>query len=90
MNPNQKEQIKNINLLRSKKIFNIRSYCAPLYNLSNYKDYKLLKKIKLFKPDIIIINLGGGIQEPMGEFIKKKFKKKDNNCLYRCCNRIFN
>ena len=76
VNPNQKEQIKNINLLRSKKIFNIRSYCAPLYNLSNYKDYKLLNEIKNFKPNIIIINIGGGIQEPLGEFLNSHFKTK--------------
>ena len=76
INPNLYEQKKNIKLLRLNKIYIQKSYCAPLYNLSNYKDYKLLKKIKLFKPDIIIINLGGGIQEPMGEFIKKNLKRK--------------
>ena len=76
INPNLYEQKKNINLLRMKKIYNQKSYCSPLYTLSNYKDLKLLKEIKLFKPDVIVINLGGGIQEPMGEFIKNNFKRK--------------
>ena len=75
IDPNLYEKNKNMNLLRLNKIYNKESYCAPLYNLSNYKDYKLLKKIKLFKPDIIIINIGGGIQEPLGEFIKKNLKR---------------
>ena len=76
INPNLYEQKKNINLLRTQKIYNQKSFCAPLYNLSNYKDLKLLREIKLFKPDFVIINLGGGIQEPLGEFIKKNFKRK--------------
>tara|TARA_Y100000996_G_C22365255_1_gene578651 strand:- start:438 stop:752 length:315 start_codon:yes stop_codon:yes gene_type:complete len=46
-----------------------------MYNLSNYKDFKLLNKIKLFKADFVIINLGGGIQEPIGEFLKMNLKK---------------
>ena len=37
---------------------------------------KLLNEIKLFKPDIIIINLGGGIQEPLGEFLNNNLKRK--------------
>ena len=76
IDPNLEEQKKNKNLLRLNKIYKQKSYCAPLYNLSNYKDFKLLKEIKLFKPDIVIVNLGGGIQEPLGEFIKKNLKRK--------------
>tara|TARA_Y100001970_G_scaffold289027_1_gene418129 strand:- start:34 stop:741 length:708 start_codon:yes stop_codon:yes gene_type:complete len=76
INPNLKEEKKNKNLLRIKKIYNQKSYCAPKYNLSNYKDLKLLNEIKLFKPDIIIINLGGGIQEPLGEFLNNNLKRK--------------
>ncbi len=75
INPNLYEQKKNFNLLRSKNIYNQKSYCAPMYNLSNYKDFRLIKEIKLFNPDFVIINLGGGIQEPIGEFIKKNIKK---------------
>ena len=75
INPNLYEQKKNIKLLRSNNIFNFECYCSPMYNLSNYKDFKLLNKIKLFKADFVIINLGGGIQEPIGEFLKMNLKK---------------
>ena len=71
INPSLYEQNKNYNLLRTKGIFNQQSYLAPVYNLSNFKDLKLIKKINLYNPDIIIINLGGGIQEPLGQFISQ-------------------
>ena len=76
INPSLYEQNKNYNLLRTKGIFNQQSYLAPVYNLSNFKDLKLIKKINLYNPDIIIINLGGGIQEPLGQFISQNIKKK--------------
>ena len=75
INPTLIEQKKNFNLLRSYGIINQRHYCSPIYNFSNYKDFKLLKKINLYRPDFIIINLGGGIQEPMGAFLKQNVKK---------------
>ncbi len=76
INPNIIEQKKNINLLRINGIFNQKSYCAPIYSLSNYKDFKIIKEINLYSPDFVIINLGGGIQEPLGFFIKQNLKKK--------------
>ena len=77
INPNLHEQNINYKLLRTNGIFNYKSYCAPIYNLSNFKDFELLRKINLYKPDFIIVNLGGGIQEPLGYFIKINLKKKD-------------
>ena len=76
INPNLYEDKKNFNLLRRKNIFNQKSYISPKYNLSNYNDYKLINKINKFNPDFIIINLGGGIQEPLGRFIQLKIKNK--------------
>jgi len=81
VNPNLFEQKKNYYLLKSKGIINQKNYCAPIYNLSNYKDFKLLKEINFYRPDFIVINLGGGIQEPLGAFIKKNIKKKNTAIL---------
>ena len=36
----------------------------------------MINKINKFNPDFIIINLGGGIQEPLGRFIQLKIKNK--------------
>ena len=81
VNPNKLEQKKNYYLLRSKGIINQKSYCAPIYNFSTYKDFKIIKEINFYRPDFIIINLGGGIQEPLGAFIKQNLKKKNTAIL---------
>ena len=39
-------------------------------------DLYLLKILKKFKPDYIIVNIGGGIQEILGLYIKENYKKK--------------
>jgi len=46
-------------------------YIAPYYNKYNICDFDLLKILEEKKPKFIMINLGGGIQEPLGLFIKK-------------------
>ena len=39
--------------------------------IKNLSDSKLLENIKRFKPDYIIVNIGGGVQEVLGLYIKK-------------------
>ena len=65
----------NLKLMRNKKFRIIKSYIAPFYKYSIY-DIKLLYEIKRFKPDYIIINIGGGVQEKLGIFIKDNIKMK--------------
>jgi UDP-N-acetyl-D-mannosaminuronic acid transferase (WecB/TagA/CpsF family) len=36
---------------------------------NNINDKKLLKKIKLLSPKVILINLGGGVQEIIGDYL---------------------
>ena len=56
-----------------KKIYN---YIAPNYDVDTLSDKKLLKLIIKFNPDYIIINIGGGTQEVLGSYIKKKLRIK--------------
>ncbi len=63
-----KKYIKKIGI---KKIYN---YLAPHYDINNLSDKKLLKLINKFKPDYIVVNLGGGTQEVLGLYIKDKLK----------------
>ena len=56
-----------------KKLYN---YIAPKYKTKNLHDVYLLKILKKFKPDYIIVNIGGGIQEILGLYIKENYKKK--------------
>ena len=59
--------------LNKKKLIH---YVAPNYNILKIKDLRLVKLIKKTKPDYIIINIGGGVQEILGYYIKVKFNNK--------------
>jgi len=78
VNPNQKETESNLTYLNSKG-FGLRQnacYLAPIYNKKKVKDATLLKIIEDKKPAYIIINLGGGIQEKLGAYLKRNLTYK--------------
>lgn len=73
IDPSKKSNILNIKFLKSKKIINFKTYIAPNYN-KKFFDLKLLKLINNYKPKYIIINIGGGSQEPLAIYINKNIK----------------
>ena len=54
----------------------IHNYLAPQYNKKKLEDLQLLKIIRKFKPDYIIVNLAGGTQEILGLYIRKNIRIK--------------
>ena len=56
-----------------KKTYN---YLAPVYDKDKLVDKKLLKVIKKIKPNFIITNIGGGVQEVLGLYLKRNLKFK--------------
>jgi UDP-N-acetyl-D-mannosaminuronic acid transferase (WecB/TagA/CpsF family) len=46
-------------------------YIAPIYAAGIVEDYKLLAIIEDHKPKVVLINLGGGVQERIGHFLKE-------------------
>jgi UDP-N-acetyl-D-mannosaminuronic acid transferase (WecB/TagA/CpsF family) len=76
VDPNKFEKNKNAGYMRKLGFKNFSSYIAPKYNFSNYKDKLLLKKILSYDPKYIILNIGGGIQEPLGQFLYLNLKNK--------------
>ncbi len=75
IDPSKKSKISNNQYLRSKKIFNFKSYIAPNYK-KNIMDPVLLKLINKFKPKYIIMNIGGGTQEPLAIYLRNRIKFK--------------
>ena len=65
-----KSYLKNLGL---KKIHN---YIAPKYSSSELTDKKLLISINKVKPNFILINIGGGIQEVLGLYLKENLRFK--------------
>ena len=74
VDPNLESSKKNKYFLKKKHIRNLYNYISPIYN-DNFEDKILLKKIKKINPKFIIINLGGGVQEKLGLYIKNNTKK---------------
>jgi len=63
---------KNIRFFKNLGINKVKSYIAPIYRGNSIKDMRLVNYINKFQPEDIIINLGGGIQEVLGFYIKSK------------------
>ena len=73
IDPSKKSNTLNIKFLKSKKIINFKTYIAPNYN-KRFFDLKLLNLINKYKPKYIVINIGGGSQEPLAIYINKNIK----------------
>lgn len=78
VNPNQQETEINLSFLKSRGFVpsQITSYLAPVYDKKKVEDEKLLKIIEDKNPEHILINLGGGIQEKLGAYLKKHLNYK--------------
>tara|TARA_B100000780_G_scaffold273651_1_gene237525 strand:- start:345 stop:1079 length:735 start_codon:yes stop_codon:yes gene_type:complete len=78
IDPNNKFSKNNNNFFLKKGLNNnkIIHYIAPKYNTLKLFDLKLIRFIKKNKPDYIIINIGGGVQEILGYYLKRKFNNK--------------
>ncbi len=82
------EPSKNISVSNKKYILNLgikkknfNNYIAPIYNSSEINDQILIKNLKKKKPNIILINIGGGVQEVLGLYLKKNLH---HNCKILC------
>ena len=71
INPSYSESKLNEKYLTKSKILNHFHYTAPLYK-KEIEDTKLLQTIYKYRPNYILINLGGGVQEKLGFYLKKK------------------
>jgi UDP-N-acetyl-D-mannosaminuronic acid transferase (WecB/TagA/CpsF family) len=75
IDPNKVELKANNKLLKKNFKF-VKNYLCQLYTKKNFYDSKLKKEIKNFKPQIIIINIGGGVQEPLAYHLKNEINYK--------------
>jgi len=80
IDPSKKESLVNRKYLNNIgiKISNKYQYVAPFYKSKEINDQKLIKHLNELKdrPKFIMINLGGGVQEPLGLYIKKHISYK--------------
>ena len=76
IDPNFKFSKSNKSFLKELGVKKVYNYLAPNYEIKNFSDKKLLKKIKKVKPDFILTNIGGGKQEILGLYLKNNLKIK--------------
>ena len=76
LDPSIKSSKINNKFLKSKKFKFIKNYACPKYSDTNVKDKNLLKIINKYKPDIILSNIGGGIQEKLALYISQNIKNQ--------------
>ena len=77
IDPNRAESKKNHKFLRNRNFSKIVTYIAPNYSNSTSKmDVKLILLIKKIKPKYILINIGGGTQEVLAEYLYNHINKK--------------
>ena len=73
VNPNEEEANANYNLIKNSGYFTSKKdqYLAPLYKEKEIKDAFLLDLLLEKKPEIILICIGGGVQEKLGYYLRK-------------------
>jgi UDP-N-acetyl-D-mannosaminuronic acid transferase (WecB/TagA/CpsF family) len=76
LDPSIKESRLNYSLLKYKKFKFVKNYVCPIYNPYKTEDINLINLIKKYRPEIILINIAGGVQEPLALYIKKKINFK--------------
>ena len=76
VDPSKKDSYLNKLLLNKNKFYKVQSYVAPLYKKNKIEDFKLLKLVKKYKPNFIIINIGGETQEILANFLYFELKNK--------------
>ena len=80
VDPNVSESKRNRQYLNSKgiPITSEYQYVSPYYKKDNIVDYKLLEILESLqeKPRFLLINVGGGVQERLGYFIKNNLSYK--------------
>jgi len=76
IDPNKSTLISNKKFLKNLGLKKVHNYLAKKNYKNNFNDSKLFKKLNTFKPNFILINIGGGVQEILASYIKKRIKFK--------------
>jgi N-acetylglucosaminyldiphosphoundecaprenol N-acetyl-beta-D-mannosaminyltransferase len=73
VNPSDEDTSANLRLLRDCgfAVSEADAYTAPQYDRSRIEDQALVDLIEQRRPRYVLLNLGGGVQEPLGCYLKE-------------------
>ncbi len=76
VDPNLQESNRNREYLLKRRIYLQEDchYIAPMYAPGEIVDSALLNLLEKERPDLILINIGGGVQERLGAYLKSNLK----------------
>lgn len=61
------------------------SYIAPMYPESSIRDPDLFEQLKTRKPKVIILCIGGGVQERLGWWLREQYRAAGLHCPTILC-----
>lgn len=78
VNPSLDEQEANISYFKSINLLENDSYCyiAPMYKNGSIVDNELLQILNSLRPKWVFLNIGGGVQEILGSWLKDNLDYK--------------
>jgi N-acetylglucosaminyldiphosphoundecaprenol N-acetyl-beta-D-mannosaminyltransferase len=76
LDPSQKSKKINKNFFFNEIKIKSKHYVCPKYKMKDIVDKKLLGIVERTRPNIILINIGGGIQEILGLYLRNNLKFK--------------
>lgn len=76
VDPTCDDSVENTKLL-NKHGYNLgasHQYVAPIYKTGDIEDAILLNKLKILMPKYIVLNLGGGVQERLADYLQRNLE----------------
>jgi UDP-N-acetyl-D-mannosaminuronic acid transferase (WecB/TagA/CpsF family) len=76
VNPTENDGCANMNFLRSHgfELNEADCYAAPIYRSNDVADPVLLSVLSRRRPRYVMLNIGGGTQEPLGAYLKRNLE----------------
>lgn len=87
VHPSEQQRNRNLAYLlgRRQYVMACSNYVAPIYPSRNLADPVLFERLRLLQPKVIILGIGGGVQERLGHWLKREYERVGLPCPAIIC-----
>lgn len=87
VHPTEHQRNRNLTYLmaKGKYVMSCSNYVAPIYPSRNLVDPALFARLRLLLPKVVILGIGGGVQERLGHWLKKEYERIGLPCPAIIC-----